>query len=125
MRLVSGEAWAKTYPELPPMMAFDIDENSTPHFRKLYPEYRCYEIHDALDIPRPLVTTINPVSKNCQFIYEMNWKREDYQNSQATMIEYERVRRELSLLFGADPTFVNHVVRSPNVCCRVASTKSQ
>jgi hypothetical protein len=29
------------------------------------------------------------------------------------MLEYRRLHRELSLLFGADPRFVNHVVRSP------------
>lgn len=111
--LNDGDFWIKSYPELPPMMAFDVDENDKPHFRQLYPDHRCYEIHDALDIPRPLVTTINPISKNCQYIYEMRWTHEDYFNLEKTMIEYERIRRDLSLLFGADPAFVNHVVRSP------------
>jgi hypothetical protein len=105
--------WYVDYPTLPPMMSFDVDENKAPDFKKLYPEYRCYEIHDKLDIPKPLVITINPVSQNCQFIYEMKWSKEDYRDVGKTMSEYEKIRRELSLLFGADPNFVNHVVRSP------------
>jgi len=35
-------------------MAFDIDADK-PEYDRLFPEYRCYEVHDALDIPRPLV----------------------------------------------------------------------
>ena len=108
------EAWIKDYLELPRMMAFDVDENKeNSSFRNLYPEYRCYEIHDALDIPRPLVTTINPISRNCQYIYEMRWTGEDRNNPQKAHVEYERVRQQLSELFGADPAFRNHVVRSP------------
>lgn len=95
------------------MMAFDVDENSKPHFKKLYPEYHCYEIHDALDIPKPLVITINPISRNCQFIYQVKYTEEEQLNSKATKEEYERIRRELSPLLGADRAFVNHVVRSP------------
>jgi hypothetical protein len=108
------EAWIKDYLELPRMMAFDVDENKEDSsFRNLYPEYRCYEIHDALDIPRPLVTTINPISRNCQFIYEIRWTGEDRNNSKKAYLEYENIRRELSELLGADPAFRNHVVRSP------------
>ena len=109
-----GEAWHKTYLELPKMMAFDVDENKDgSSFRNLYPEYRCYEIHDALDIPRPLVTTINPISRNCQYIYEMRWSGEDYINPTKALSEYNSIRRELSKYLGADPAFINHVVRSP------------
>jgi Replicase family len=105
--------WHKVYADLPAFMAFDVDENDKPQFRQLFPDYRCYEIHDALDIARPLCITINPVSWNCQYLYVMKWTAEDAANTQAAMVEYERVRKELSLLLGADPKFVNHVVRSP------------
>jgi Replicase family len=105
--------WHKVYGDLPVFMAFDVDENDKPQFRQLFPDYRCYEIHDALDIARPLCITINPVSWNCQYLYVMKWTAEDTANTQAAMVEYERVRKELSLLLGADPKFVNHVVRSP------------
>jgi hypothetical protein len=108
-----GETWNKEYSSLPSMMAFDVDENDKPDFKKLYPQYRCYEIHDALDIPRPLVITINPISKNAQYIYEMKWSLEDFVDIEKTKNEYEKIRSELSYLFGADPHFVGHVVRSP------------
>jgi hypothetical protein len=98
---------------LPVWMAFDVDENKAPDFKRLFPDYRCYEIHDALDIRRPQVITTNPRSWNCQYVYEMLWTDQDMDRPAAAMVEYERIRKELSLLFGADPRFVNHVVRSP------------
>jgi hypothetical protein len=110
----SGDAWHKTYLELPRMIAFDVDENKEGStFRNLYPEYRCYEIHDALDIARPLVITINPISMNCQYIYQMHWTAEDYLHPKKALTEYNNIRRELSKYLGADPAFCNHVVRSP------------
>jgi hypothetical protein len=95
-RLIQGEVWRKSYDALPPMMAFDVDENSAHDFRKLYPDHHCHEIHDHFDIPRPLVTTINPVTKNCQFIYEIAWTRDDYTNSATAYAEYEKIRQEMS-----------------------------
>ena len=43
----------------------------------------------------------------------MRWTDEDRNNPQKARVEYERVRQQLSQLFGADPAFRNHVVRSP------------
>jgi hypothetical protein len=109
--------WKKSYP-LPPFMASDIDEDkaSSP-FRLLFPEYHCHEIHDALDIPRPLVTTINPISGNCQYLYKMRWSYEDEErfaaNEDKITNEYNSIWKDLSWLFGSDPGFKNHVVRSP------------
>jgi len=101
---------------MPPFMAFDIDADK-PEYCRLFPEYRCDEIHDALDIPRPQVTTINPISGNCQFIYKMFWSLDDWDRFQSkpesVLKEYEEVRQSLSLLLGSDPRFRNHVVRSP------------
>jgi Replicase family len=105
--------WNLDYNDLPKLMAFDIDENKSPDFAALYPDYRCYEIFDALDIRPPLVITINPVTLNCQYIYEMQWTDNDRKNPTAAKQEYESVRKRLSVLFGGDPRFANHVVRSP------------
>jgi hypothetical protein len=106
--------WVKSQPKLPPFMAFDVDENDKPDFHRVWgTDYRCYEIHDALDIPRPLFTTVSHISWNCQFVYQIWWTEDDLQNEEAAFVEYERVRKELTELFGADPKFRNHVVRSP------------
>jgi replicase family protein len=105
--------WNLAYNDLPRLMAFDIDENKSPDFAALYPDYRCYEIFDALDIAPPLVTTINPVTLNCQYIYEIQWTENDRKNPAVARKEYDSVRKRLSLLFGGDPMFGNHVVRSP------------
>jgi len=79
-------------------MAFDIDADK-PEYCRLFPEYRCDEIHDALDIPRPQVTTINPISGNCQFIYKMFWSLDDWDRFQSkpesVLKEYEEVRQSL------------------------------
>jgi hypothetical protein len=105
--------WNLTYDPLPMWMGFDVDENKSLDFKRLFPDYRCYEIHDALDIRRPQVITINPRSGNCQYLYEMLWTDEDMDRPEATMVEYQRLRKELSMLLAADTRFVNHVVRSP------------
>jgi hypothetical protein len=101
-------------------MAFDIDESDHDgklhdggDYQRLYPHYHAYEIFDALDIPPPLVVTINPISRNSQYMYEMAWTDEDHANPDRAYKEYEEIRRELTSLFGADPGFTNHVVRSP------------
>jgi hypothetical protein len=44
--------WNLSYDPLPVWMAFDVDENKAPDLKRLFPDYRCYEIHDALDIRR-------------------------------------------------------------------------
>lgn len=105
--------WNLGYNDLPKLIAFDIDENKSPDFGALYPGYRCYEIFDALDIPPPLVITINPVTLNCQYIYEMQWTASDRKKPTAARKEYDSIRRRLSHLLGGDPRFCNHVVRSP------------
>ena len=105
--------WNLDYNALPKLMAFDIDENKSPDFVALYPDYRCYEIFDALDIAPPLVITINPVTLNCQYIYEIQWTDHDRNNPAVARKEYDSVRKHLSVLFGGDPMFGNHVVRSP------------
>jgi Primase C terminal 1 (PriCT-1) len=108
--------WRFSYPNMPPFMAFDIDADKEWYYR-LFPDYECFDIHDALDIPRPLVTTINPISGNCQFIYKMRWSWDDWNRFQANekefLAEYDEVRKTLSWLLGSDPEFKNHVVRSP------------
>ncbi len=105
--------WNLGYNTLPKLMAFDIDENKSPDFAALYPDYRGYEIFDALDVPPPLVITINPVTLNCQYIYEMRWTDNDRKNPTAAKKAYGSIRKRLSLLFGGDPQFCNHVVRFP------------
>jgi hypothetical protein len=111
---MSTETWNKDYTALPKLMAFDVDENKPgSDFSRLYSEYRCFGIHDALDIPRPLVTTINPVSMNGQYLYQMQWTVTDLADPKAAMVKYEHIRKHLCRLFGADPVFRNHVVRSP------------
>ena len=113
-RNAAERRWNLSYRELPKTMAFDIDETKTEAFAALFgPHYRCYQIFDALDIPPPLVVTINPVTLNCQYIYEMRWTEADRAKPQAAKREYEALRRRLSVLFGGDPRFGNHVVRSP------------
>jgi hypothetical protein len=113
----SERCWNKSY-HLPRFMTFDIDQNkaSSP-FKNLFGDYKAEEIHDALDIARPLVTTINPISGNAQYIYKMSWSFEDmmrFTKDEASFLaEYDAVRRELSNLFGGDPGLINHVLRSP------------
>jgi hypothetical protein len=109
------ETWTKAYWGLPSMLAIDIDENdsSGANYRKFFSDCRCYEAPEIRNFPRPLVTTINPISDNCQHVYQMKWLVEDFRDPEKTMLEYNRIRRELSYLLGADPGFVNHVVRSP------------
>lgn len=112
-RTVSKGFWNIDYPLLPSFMAFDVDANSKPDFRKLFPNSLCHQIHEEFDIARPLVTTINPISRNCQFLYGMRWTSEDHANADQVYMEFEGIRAELSRLLGADPQFRNHVVRSP------------
>jgi Primase C terminal 1 (PriCT-1) len=112
------ETWNKNYPVPPIFMAFDVDEDKqTSPYNLLFPDYRCYEIHDAMDIARPLVTTINPISGNCQYVYSILWTDEDLErfmeHPDSVLREFEAIRKELSWLFGADRGFTNHVIRSP------------
>jgi hypothetical protein len=112
------ETWNKNYPVPPIFMAFDVDEDKrTGPYNLLFPDYRCHEIHDALDIARPLVTTINPITGNCQYVYSILWTDEDLgrfiANPDAVLHEFDTIRKELSWLFGADKGFTNHVIRSP------------
>jgi hypothetical protein len=37
------------------------------------------------------VITINPISQNCQYIYEMRWTDEDYADLDKTMREYVKL----------------------------------
>jgi hypothetical protein len=69
----TSKYWQFSYPTMPPFMAFAIDADKECYYH-LFPEYRCYDIHDALDIPHPLVTTVNPISDDCRFIYMMRWR---------------------------------------------------
>jgi hypothetical protein len=94
-------------------MAFDVDENKKPKFKALYPHYHGYEIHDALDIAPPLCITINPMSMNCQFIYEIKYSATEWIHSESTARRFNRLRKILSWLFGADPNCAGHVMRSP------------
>jgi hypothetical protein len=96
----TSKYWRFSYPTMPPFMAFAIDADKECYYH-LFPEYRCYDIHDALDIPHPLVTTINPISGDCQFIYMMRWLAvDDFSRFQADEknfhAEYDDVRRYCS-----------------------------
>ena len=53
------------------------------------------------------------MSGNCQAVFEMAWEFEDIINAEKTYCEYEKVRKELNQLLGADQGYVNYVVRSP------------
>lgn len=100
---------------MPPFMSFEVDANK--HFERLFPYCKCYDLHDALDIPRPLVIVVNPVSGNCHYVYEMQWSQTDYmafvRDKEAFKQRYEEVRKRLSWLLEADAGFVNHLIRSP------------
>jgi hypothetical protein len=46
----TSKYWRFSYPTMPPFMAFAIDADKDCYYH-LFPEYRCYDIHDALGTP--------------------------------------------------------------------------
>src|ERR1700722_14481553 len=81
-------------------------------FPKLWSNH-CYQIFDACGLPPPATIVINPQSMNAHYQFLVHWTDEDKRNPKAAIARYDTIRKNLTLLFGADVGYQNGGTRTP------------
>lgn len=102
-------------PILPRLFPLDLDSDKPlGPFRKLFPKIdAAADIFEHHNIPRPLCTITNPLTKNAHAVYGVRYSADELDNPHATAAELKKLIKEIRKWIGGDPGYAGFTIRGP------------